>query len=162
MSTHNICFHGEIRKIFTGYPPLSRPMGPSFPAAAQQDLLSLLVCKRVFFPCWWITWLSFPAGASQGLLSLLINILLYILPWQPNKLATGHKTNKLVRQSPNDHNCQIWFTSIHLLWRKCNLTIFPLKSMGPFSCHNNQTKTKWQITIILAIFQFPYLSNIPT
>ena len=26
MSTHNICFPGEIRKIFTGYPPLSRPM----------------------------------------------------------------------------------------------------------------------------------------
>ena len=26
MSTHNICFHGEIRKIFTGYPPLSRPV----------------------------------------------------------------------------------------------------------------------------------------
>ena len=26
MSTHNICFHGEIRKIFTGYPLLSRPM----------------------------------------------------------------------------------------------------------------------------------------
>ena len=26
MSTHNICFRGEIRKIFTGYPPLSRPM----------------------------------------------------------------------------------------------------------------------------------------
>ena len=26
MSTHNICFHGEIRKIFTRYPPLSRPM----------------------------------------------------------------------------------------------------------------------------------------
>ena len=25
MSTHNICFHGEIRKISTGYPPLSRP-----------------------------------------------------------------------------------------------------------------------------------------
>ena len=23
---HNICFHGEIRKIFTGYPPLSRSM----------------------------------------------------------------------------------------------------------------------------------------
>ena len=22
----NICFRGEIRKIFTGYPPLSRPM----------------------------------------------------------------------------------------------------------------------------------------
>ena len=26
MSTHNICFRGEIGKIFTGYPPLSRPM----------------------------------------------------------------------------------------------------------------------------------------
>ena len=26
MSTHNICFRGEIRKIFTGYPPLSRSM----------------------------------------------------------------------------------------------------------------------------------------
>ena len=26
MSTHNICFRGEIRKIFTRYPPLSRPM----------------------------------------------------------------------------------------------------------------------------------------
>ena len=26
MSTHNICFHGEIRKIFTWYPPISRPM----------------------------------------------------------------------------------------------------------------------------------------
>ena len=26
MSTHNICFRGEIRKIFTRYPSLSRPM----------------------------------------------------------------------------------------------------------------------------------------
>ena len=26
MSTHNICFHGEIRQIFTWYPLLSRPM----------------------------------------------------------------------------------------------------------------------------------------
>ena len=26
MSTHNIYFHGEIRKIFTGYPLLSRLM----------------------------------------------------------------------------------------------------------------------------------------
>ena len=26
MSTHNICFRGEIRKIFTGCPPLSRPI----------------------------------------------------------------------------------------------------------------------------------------
>ena len=26
MSNNNICFRGEIRKIFTEYPPLSRPM----------------------------------------------------------------------------------------------------------------------------------------
>ena len=26
MSTHNICFRIKIRKIFIGYPPLSRPM----------------------------------------------------------------------------------------------------------------------------------------
>ena len=26
MSTHNICFRGEIRKILTGYPLLSRPV----------------------------------------------------------------------------------------------------------------------------------------
>ena len=27
--TYNICFRGQIRKIFTWYPHLSRPMGPS-------------------------------------------------------------------------------------------------------------------------------------
>ena len=26
MSTHNMCFRGEIRKVFTGYPLVSRPM----------------------------------------------------------------------------------------------------------------------------------------
>ena len=26
MSTHIICFRGEIRKVFIGYPPLFRPM----------------------------------------------------------------------------------------------------------------------------------------
>ena len=26
MSTHNVCFGGELRKIFTGYTPLSRPV----------------------------------------------------------------------------------------------------------------------------------------
>ena len=26
MSSHNICFRGQIRKIFTGYLPLSRPV----------------------------------------------------------------------------------------------------------------------------------------
>ena len=27
MSTHNMCFHGEIRKIFCGYPLLSGALG---------------------------------------------------------------------------------------------------------------------------------------
>ena len=57
----------------------------------QQGLLSLLVL-----------WFSFPAGASQIPYFL-------ILPWQPNKMATGHKryTGTLGRQTSNDHNCQI-------------------------------------------------------
>ena len=31
-----------------------------------------------------------------------------------------------------NHNCQIWLTSLHWLWRKCNLTIFPLKVYESF------------------------------
>ena len=49
-----------------------------------------------------------------------------MLTWQPNKMTTGHKTHKLSRQSSNDHNNQTGFTSLPWLWRKCNLTIFPL------------------------------------
>ena len=55
-----------------------------------------------------------------------------MLPWQPNKMAAGHQTHKLGRQSSDDHNCQIWFTSLQWLWRKCNLTVFPLKVYGSF------------------------------
>ena len=50
MSTHNICFHGEIRKILTWYPPLSRPMRQngeegrkgvsSFPGSVESNTLS--------------------------------------------------------------------------------------------------------------------------
>ena len=29
----------------------------------------------------------------------------WLLPWQPNKMAAGHKTHKLDRQSSNDHKC---------------------------------------------------------
>ena len=83
-----------------------------------------------------------------------------MLPWQPHKIVTGHKTHKLGRQSSNDHNCLIWFTSLQWLWRKCNSTIFSCKSMGVFSCHGNQTKR--QIGILLAIFNCPYPSNICT
>ena len=50
----------------------------------------------------------------------------WMLPWQPNKMTTGQRTLKLGRQSSNDHNCQVWFVSLQWLWRKCNLTIFPL------------------------------------
>ena len=47
---------------------------------------------------------------------------------------------KLGRQSSNYHNCQILPNMVHItsmLWRKCNLTIFSLKSMGVFCCHGN-------------------------
>ena len=96
----------------------SSSTGSFLPACVQQGLLSLLVSNRVFFPCWSATGSSFPAGAQQGLLSLLASnkvvfpswckVSLTNFPWQPNKLATPHKTHKLGRQSSNDHNCQIW------------------------------------------------------
>ena len=38
-----------------------------------------------------------------------------MLLWQPKKMATGHKTHELGRQTSTDHNCQIWFTSLHWL-----------------------------------------------
>ena len=100
------------------------------------DLLSLLVYNVVSMPCWCAIWSSLLAGALPGLLSMLVrimvffpcccklsftNFLLKILPWQPRKMATGHKTHNLVRQSSNDHNCQLWFNSLHVLWRKYNL-----------------------------------------
>ena len=43
-----------------------------------------------------------------------------VLPWQPNKMATGHQTHKLGRQSSYDHKCEIWFTSLQWLKGKCN------------------------------------------
>ena len=55
-----------------------------------------------------------------------------MLPWQPNQKVTSHKTYKLGRQSKDDHNCQVWLKSVHWLWRKCNLTIFPLQVYGSF------------------------------
>ena len=39
MSTHNICFRGEIRKILTRYPLLSRPMGI--------DIMCLNFCSQM-------------------------------------------------------------------------------------------------------------------
>ena len=36
MSTHNICFHGEIRKILCGYPLLSVAMDTTSPASVAQ------------------------------------------------------------------------------------------------------------------------------
>ena len=109
---------------------------------AEQCLLSLLVHNRVFFFYWYARGSSFPAGVS----SCLQISYLKILPWHRNKMANGHKTHTLGRQSSNDHHCQIWLTSLRVLWRKCNLTISPFKSIGPFSCHSNQIKR--QITNI--------------
>ena len=83
--------------------------GSSFPAGASLGLHSLLVLHRVFFTCWCFTNFNFK-----------------ILPWQLNKMVTGHKAHKLGRQSLNDHSCQIWFTFLCMLLRKFNWTIFPL------------------------------------
>ena len=117
--------------------------------------------NRSFFPYWCATEASFPAGVQNGLLSKcwrFTNFLLWNFAMAPNKMATGHKTHALGRQPSNDHSCQIWFASLHWLWRKCNLTIFQFH--GAFCCQGN--KTKRQIIIILAICKCPYPSNICT
>ena len=62
-----------------------------------------------------------------------------MLPWQPNKIATGHKTHKLDRQSSNDHNCQIWFCSHHFTGYGEN-AIYPFshyKSIEVFCYHGS-------------------------
>ena len=61
--------------------------------------------------------IAHPEQSSGELKILFWNLM---LPWQPNKMAPGHQTHKLGRQSSEDHNCQIWFTSLQWLWRKCN------------------------------------------
>ena len=64
-----------------------------------------------------------------------------------------HKTYKLGRQLSNDHTCQILFTSLHRLFRRCNLTIFPYLVYGSFVLHGTQTRK--QSIKILAIFKAP-------
>ena len=125
----------EVFQVHVATPPMpdKRQACSSFPSGMQEGLLSLLVLHRVFYHCWCFTWSFYPAGASQ--ISYF-----KILLWQPNKMVTDHKTYKLGRQSSNDHNCQIWFTSLHMLWRKCNLTISYYKPMGSFSCHSTKPK----------------------
>ena len=47
MSAHNICFRGEIRKIFTRYPPLSGPMSPW--ASCCQWYISTTAQKMLYY-----------------------------------------------------------------------------------------------------------------
>ena len=73
-------------------------------------------CITVFFPCRCATCSSFSAGAH------------FLFDFAVATKQNGHWSwqHILGRQPPNDHNCQTWFTSLQVLWRKCNLTIFPL------------------------------------
>ena len=76
-----------------------------------------------------------------------------MLPWQPNKMAAGHQTQKLGRQSSN----MVHVTSV--VMEKMQFNHFPIISLS-FCCHGNQTKS--QITIILAILKSPNQRNILT
>ena len=77
----------------------------------------------------------------------------FMWPWQPNKMATGHKTHKLESQSSNDHNCQIWFTSFHCLWENAIFPFFNYKSKEAVCCPGNQTNR--QTGIPLAVLNCP-------
>ena len=82
-----------------------------------------------------------------------------MLPWQPNKMATGHQTHKLGRQSSYDI-ITAKYGSHHFTGygANANKSFSNYKSMGAFCCYGNQTKK--HITIILAIFNSPYPNNI--
>ena len=108
---------------------------------AHHGLLYLLMRNRVFL-CRYATGSSLPAGVQKGLISLLVLSWIFFPCWcfknflftmATKKMATGHETHKLGRQLSNDHKCQIWFTSLHWLWRKCNLSIFPIISIWELS-----------------------------
>ena len=50
MSTHNICFRGEVRKVFTGYPILTGLMNltsyHAYPKKCTSPLDYLLMCLK--------------------------------------------------------------------------------------------------------------------
>ena len=58
-----------------------------------------------------------------------------MLPWKPNKMAIGHETQKLGRQSSNDHNCQICFTLLHTsqVMKKMQFNHFSIKGLWEIS-----------------------------
>ena len=60
MSTHNICFHGKIRKILTWYPLLSRPMW---------QWRGLIRCVKCYY-LWVLRWLMRPILALNCLLQI--------------------------------------------------------------------------------------------
>ena len=65
MSTHNICFRGEIRKIFTGYPLLSRPMNDTLQMCGM-NLYILCMFEE-----------TFSLGAAHRYLLILLFLLFY-------------------------------------------------------------------------------------
>ena len=76
-ATHPMSLYKTRDKLIMVIFPCWCTTGP-FSTGMQQGLLSLLVCKSVFFPFWCLSGSSFPAGASQ----------ISYLPWQPkNKRA---------------------------------------------------------------------------
>ena len=56
-----------------------------------------------------------------------------MLPWQPKKMAADHQTHKMCRQSSDDHNCQIWFTSLHWFMEKMQFNHLPIISLWNLS-----------------------------
>ena len=60
-----------------------------------------------------------------------------MLPWQPIKMAAGHKTFKLGRQSSDDQNCQIWFTSLQWFMERMQFNHFPIISL-------------WELSVVMA------------
>ena len=66
------------------------------------ELLALLNCPMPSIICTKLESYCFSGfgGAVIKKIHFFFNLM---LPWQPNKMATGHQTHKLGRQSSNDH-----------------------------------------------------------
>ena len=84
-----------------------------------------------------------------------------MLPWKPRKMVIGYKTQNWI----DNHQMIIIakYSSYHFtIMEKMQFFHFPshYKSMGAFCCHANQIKR--QITITLAVLNFPYQSDICT
>ena len=92
MSTHNICFHGEIRKILCGYPLLSVAMNVwlSMMISIAFDINTFVKENIKFTIAFWL-FIAFPYFcAFRGFYALMIQITYFVCRNGTSRLAVWH------------------------------------------------------------------------